>query len=88
VKGTFQLGTLVIPLGDYRTSTTKKGVTAITDSFLDTSWTNTAFVNVRPDGPVTGVPEPSTWAMLLLGFAVLATSVFGAARGQSRPSTD
>jgi hypothetical protein len=70
VKGTFQLGTLVIPLGDYQTSTTKKGVTTISDSFLDTSWTNTAFVNVRPDGPVTGVPEPSTWAMLGVGFAL------------------
>jgi hypothetical protein len=48
---------------------TKKGVTTITDSYLDTSWTNTAFVNIQPDGPVAAVPEPSTWAMLLLGFA-------------------
>jgi hypothetical protein len=49
VTGALQLGTLVMPLGDFRTSVTKKGVTTI-DSFLDTSWTNTAFVNVRPDG--------------------------------------
>jgi hypothetical protein len=68
VKGTFQLGTVVIPLGDDRT--TKKGVT--TDNFLDTSWTNTAFVDVRPDGPLTAaVPEPSTWAMMGVGFALL-----------------
>jgi hypothetical protein len=76
VKGTFQFGSVVIPLGDYRTSVTKKGVTTITDSFLDTSWTNTAFVNVQPDGPVAGVPEPSTWAMLLLGFAGIGYAGF------------
>jgi hypothetical protein len=71
VKGTFQLGTVIIPLSDYQASTTKKGVTTIANHYLDTSWTNTAFVN---DGPTNGgatVPEPSTWALMGVGFALL-----------------
>jgi len=72
VNGTFQLGAMILPLGDDRTSVTKKGVTTFTDNFLDTSWTNTAFVNVQPDGPLTAaVPEPSTWALMGVGFALL-----------------
>ena len=72
VKGTFQLGTVILPLGDDRTSKAKRGVTTFTDHFLDTSWTDAAFVDVRPDGPLTAaVPEPSTWAMMGVGFALM-----------------
>jgi hypothetical protein len=67
VKGTFQLGTVILPLGDDQT--TKKGVT--TNNFLDTSWTNAAFVNVPPSVTLTAIPEPSTWAMMGVGFALL-----------------
>ena len=71
LKGTFQLGTVVIPLGDDRTSMTKKGVTTFTDNFLDTSWTNAALVNVAPRATLTAVPEPSTWALMGVGFALM-----------------
>lgn len=71
VKGTFQLGTVVIPLGDDRTSVTKKGVTRFTDNFLDTSWTNAALVNVAPRATLTAVPELSTWALMGVGFALM-----------------
>jgi hypothetical protein len=73
VKGTFQLGTVILPLGDYQTfSTFEKGFAMITDRYLDTSWTNTAFVSVAPRITTVGsVPEPSTWAMILVGFAGL-----------------
>ena len=80
VTGTFQFGTVILPLGDDRTSTTKKGVTIFTDNFVDTSWTNTAFVNVRLDRPMVPVPEPSTWAMMLLGFAGLSFAGYRASR--------
>jgi PEP-CTERM motif-containing protein len=63
VKGTFQLGTIVLPLGE---KTGKK------NTFLDTAWTDAALVNVPPGGTRTGaVPEPSTWAMMGIGFALL-----------------
>jgi hypothetical protein len=67
VKGTFQFGTVILPLGDDQT--TKKGVT--TNNFLDTGWTSAAFVNVPPSVTLTAVPEPSTWALMGVGFALL-----------------
>jgi hypothetical protein len=44
---------------------------------------NNGIVEIGTAEPVTGVPEPSTWAMLLLGFAGVA---FMAYRRKSKPA--
>jgi hypothetical protein len=56
VDGLFSLGTLIAPLAE--------DVAGKKTTFYDTSWTNTGAVNVS-------APEPSTWAMMLIGFAGL-----------------
>jgi hypothetical protein len=61
VDGSFSLGTIIAPLASDIVMQTN-GKTRTT--FYDTSWTNTGVVN-------DAVPEPSTWAMLLIGFAGL-----------------
>ena len=61
------------------------------DFFLNTKFginnftPNTADVNFRTfvDGPVSPVPEPSTWAMMILGFAGVG---FMAYRRKSKPA--
>ena len=74
IKGMFQLGTVILPLGE----NSKNGKI----SFLDTAWTDAAFVNVPP-GTTRGspVPEPSTWAMMLVGFAGLGYAAVRRGRG-------
>jgi len=67
VLGAFGLGTIIAPLAN-NTDVKKNGDVDIT--YYDTSWTNaglitTMNVNGNPTGPV---PEPSTWAMMILGF--------------------
>jgi hypothetical protein len=61
IDGLFAKGTIIAPL-----ATDAKGKIA------DTSWTNTGFVNVSPTSPV---PEPSTWAMMISGFGLMAAMV-------------
>jgi hypothetical protein len=58
VNGSFPAGTVIVPFG--------------TDD-LFTSWTNTGLntggcVGCTPT-PTAAIPEPSTWAMMILGFA-------------------
>lgn len=70
VTGVFQKGTVIVPLD------------ANTKGLLDTSWTNTAFVNVDPRSTTVGsAPEPSTWAMLLIGFAGLGYAAVRRGKG-------
>jgi PEP-CTERM motif-containing protein len=56
VDGTFSLGTIIAPLAE--------DIVGRKTTFYDTSWTNAGVVN-------DAVPEPSTWAMMLIGFAGL-----------------
>jgi hypothetical protein len=59
--GAFGLGSIIAPLGFVN------GAQA-----FDTSWTNAGFVDtnvvITPTG---GIPEPSTWAMMVAGFALI-----------------
>ena len=81
VFGTFADGTVIAPLGIETTTTCKKGVCTTSSAFFDTSWTNTGFVNAgNVINPVATVPEPSTWAMLLIGFAGLGFAGYRASR--------
>ena len=43
----------------------------ITGQVVTTSDLGVALFVVNPGGSITAVPEPSTWAMMLLGFAGL-----------------
>jgi hypothetical protein len=43
----------------------------ITGSVVTTSDLGVALFVINPGGSITAVPEPSTWAMMLLGFAGL-----------------
>jgi hypothetical protein len=73
VNGSFPAGTVIVPFG--------------TDD-LFTSWTNTGLntggqcVGCTPT-PTAAVPEPSTWAMLLLGFAGVSLMAY---RRKSKPA--
>lgn len=57
IDGLFAKGTIIAPLA-----------TDAKNNVADTSWTNTGFVNVLA---VTSVPEPSSWAMMLLGVGAI-----------------
>ena len=61
-KGVFGRGSIIAPLGFI------DGAQA-----FDTSWTNAGFVNGGDVviNPTSGVPEPSTWAMLIAGFGIM-----------------
>jgi hypothetical protein len=83
VDGNFPVDTAVVPFGLDITSTILTGnkcthigetspCTVFSATAYTTSWTNTGFVN-KLDAPV---PEPSTWAMMLLGFAGLGYAAF------------
>jgi hypothetical protein len=65
IDGTFAKGTIIVPLAE--------NITATKDTFYDTSWTNTGFVNAA-----SVVPETPTWLMMVLGFA--GFGVFAALR--------
>ena len=60
VNGSFPAGTIIVPFGT---------------GGLFTSWTNTGLdtggncIGCGPGTQIGGVPELSTWAMMLLGFA-------------------
>jgi hypothetical protein len=62
VFGSFANGTVIAPLADNDVN----GKT----TFFDTSWTNAGFVNAAAVVPT--IPEPSTWVMLVTGFAFMA----------------
>ena len=68
-SGLFSLGTFIAPLSDI--VDTKHN----TLTFYDTSFTNTGLVNAT-----SAVPEPSTWALMGLGFAALSFVGYGARR--------
>jgi hypothetical protein len=66
VTGNFGIGTIIAPVAVDVSINPHNGKLDITT--YDSPWTETAFVNatVTP-----GVPEPSTWAMLVAGFGLL-----------------
>ena len=65
-KGAFGLGSIIAPLGFI------DGAQA-----FDTSWTNAGFVDSNPViNPTGGVPELSTWGMLLVGFGLMGFGAF------------
>jgi hypothetical protein len=64
IDGSFPIGTLIAPLAE-DIVVQANGKTKTT--FYDTSWTNTGDINKLS----VSTPEPSTWAMMLLGFAGL-----------------
>jgi hypothetical protein len=65
LNGSFGLGTIIAPLAlDVTTGSNGK----LDVTVFDTSWTNAGVVNQLSST----VPEPRTWAMMLLGFAFLA----------------
>jgi PEP-CTERM motif len=68
-NGAFDLGTIIAPLAE-NIVTDKHG--KITTTYFDTSWTNAGLVNMTDKTTLSAVPEPSTWAMLGIGFAGLA----------------
>jgi hypothetical protein len=74
VNGSFPAGTVIVPFGT---------------GGLFTSWTNTGLdtggqcIGCGPGTQIGGVPEPSTWAMMLLGFAGVG---FMAYRRKSKPA--
>jgi hypothetical protein len=63
VDGTFALGTIIAPLS--LDLSTKNGKLVVT--VYDTSWTNAGLVNTLSST----IPEPSTWVMMLSGFAMM-----------------
>jgi hypothetical protein len=67
VNGSFSLGTIIAPLAS-NVELLANGHTRTT--FFDTSWTNTGVI-----GDSVVVPEPSTWAMGLIGFGLM--TLFG-----------
>src|SRR5215467_2126642 len=74
---TFDLTTLFGPLGNGQNGFTLTGINGETiDHFtlLDQGGTITDFEHYRIDVAAGAVPEPSTWAMMLLGFIGLAAS--------------
>ena len=75
VDGTFDLGTIIAPLA-FNNVYNKDGVLKSVKLY-DTSWTNTGLIT-------SGVPEPSTWAMMLLGFAGLGYAGFKRTRKSPR----
>jgi hypothetical protein len=74
VNGSFPAGTVIVPFGT---------------GGLFTSWTNTGLdtggdcIGCGPGTQIGGVPEPSTWAMMILGFAGVG---FMAYRRKSEPA--
>jgi hypothetical protein len=64
LNGSFGVGTVIAPLA-VNVSVGNDG--KLTFTTFDTSWTNAGLVN-----QFSTVPEPSTWAMFLTGFAVIA----------------
>ena len=65
-KGAFGTGSIIAPLGFIDG-----------EQAFDTSWTNAGFVDSNPViNPTGGVPEPSTWAMLLVGFGLMGFGAF------------
>jgi hypothetical protein len=74
VNGSFPAGTVIVPFGT---------------GGLFTSWTNTGLdtggqcIGCGPGTQIGGVPEPSTWAMIILGFAGVG---FMAYRRKSKPA--
>ena len=74
---TFDLTTLFGPLGNGQNGFTLTGINGETiDHFtlLDVGGTITDFEHYRIDVAASAVPEPATWAMMLLGFIGLAAS--------------
>jgi len=72
---TFDLTSLFGPLGNGQNGFTLTGINGETiDHFtlLDSGGTITDFEHYRIDVAASAVPEPSTWAMMLLGFIGLA----------------
>lgn len=66
VNGSFGIGTIIAPLAiDVEVQNNGK----LKFTTFDTSWTNAGFVNTLSGPPV---PEPKTWAMLLIGFGMMA----------------
>jgi hypothetical protein len=59
IDGIFPIGTLIAPLAE--------DIAGKKTTYYDTSWTNTGDINTRS----VSTPEPSTWAMMLIGFAGL-----------------
>jgi len=70
VDGSFSLGTLIAPFAE---DVVVQANGKIKTTVYDTSWTNTGAVN-------DAVPEPSIWAMMLLGFADLGFAGYRKAR--------
>ena len=72
IDGLFGKGTVIIPFAD-------------TD--VSTSWTNTGLITGTPDiclgcvpTPTGPVPEPSTWAMMILGFMAVGFMAYRRSR--------
>ena len=70
INGIFPAGTIIAP---YAQNLREQGQN-ISITIFDTSWTNAGLINggqcvdCTPT-PTAAVPEPSTWAMMILGFA-------------------
>lgn len=65
LNGSFGLGTVIAPVA-VDVEVGNNGKLKVTT--FDTAWTNTGFVNKLSVPPV---PEPSTWALMILGFSFL-----------------
>jgi hypothetical protein len=52
----------------------------ITGEAVTTSDLGVALFVVNPGGSITAIPEPSTWAMMLLGFAGLGYAAYRGSR--------
>jgi len=81
----FDLGTLSLTQPSNFTLTASNGEVMTSLRILDEGGSISSFEHYRIDvlavpGPVAGVPEPSTWAMMLLGFAFVSLYRFRKAR--------
>ena len=65
VNGAFDLRTIIAPLAR---NTDDSNPNNIKITLYDTSWTNAGLITHRLPNLTEGVPEPSTWAMMILGF--------------------
>jgi hypothetical protein len=65
VNGTFDLGTIIAPLAQ---NTDNSNPNHIQITVYDTAFTNAGLITHHLPNLTQGVPEPSTWAMMILGF--------------------
>jgi hypothetical protein len=65
VDGTFGHGTIIAPLAENIDASNPNHIEV---KLFDTSWTNAGLITGDGGNRTSSVPEPSTWAMMILGF--------------------